>query len=897
MENEITNITLTELSKIEKLSIRTQNICRYNGLLDTHSIIEYYSENGTFLNARNCGRKSHLELLQIYEKYKDFRFSLKIESNEVSDSFEQTIETLTARKKLIVNNFIESKLKTLSVRGGNALKAKLGGDYSLSGLKPILLLKKAELMRIQFIGNETISEIVSFVDEVNEYVKLVSSFDNESEISFEVFKTYLFKKVSLENSKFEEIATDYDFSKGLPVFKIINVLLENYCLFGERETQIFKLGFNYFKGMSLLSIDEIAEKLNLSRERTRQLKVGLFENLNTALDFVKDFECSGINLYGLDINSEYILINDELETKINKSEQTNFNSTFITKIFSVILSEKYSLIGDEYGILFDKTRRNSHNWSHTYLISKNHLNKTDLVQSLVSSSSRLYEKIDESYSFHFQIDLLELKNEKLKTYLFKKFSLENSKFEEIATDYDFSKGLPVFKIINVLLENYCLFGERETQIFKLCFNYFNGKSLLSLDEIEDKLDLSRERTRQLKVGLFENLNTTLDFVREFEYSGINLYGVDINSEYIVIDKELENEINKNERTNFNSLFITKILSIILGDKYSLIGDEYGILFEKTHRNSHNWNHTYLVSKNYSNKINFVQFIENASSRLCEKIEESYLFHFQTYLLEFKNEDFRNEIDKIAQIAEYILFQECGLSVNIEDRIEFARNTHKPIIEYVYEALEENNKPLTVCELYNIIEEKHPGITKSADALRGNLIRATNLIYFGRSSTYGLKIWEDEQTIKGGTIRDIVEEFLENQDTPIHIDKVTEYVNQFRNTNSKNIYSNLQMHEGKKFSFFTGLFVGLSGKEYNHQNFTITKEIHRERKTFEENFESLKQFTEDYGRLPCSNGNESEVKLYRFMYVQINKATKNIIKDENDNKITEIVSKFDYLKRK
>jgi len=199
------------------------------------------------------------------------------------------------------------------------------------------------------------------------------------------------------------------------------------------------------------------------------------------------------------------------------------------------------------------------------------------------------------------------------------------------------------------------------------------------------------------------------------------------------------------------MFITKILSVILNENYSLIGDEYGILFDKTRRNSHNWIHTYLVSKNHSNKIDFVQFIENASSRLCEKIDESYSFHFQTYLLEFKSEDFRNEIDKIAQIAEYILFQECGLSVNIEDSIEFTRNTYKPVIEYVYEALEEINKPLTVYELYNIIEEKHPGITKSADALRGNLIRATNLIYFGRSSTYGLKIWEDEQTIKGGTI--------------------------------------------------------------------------------------------------------------------------------------------------
>jgi len=34
-----------------------------------------------------------------------------------------------------------------------------------------------------------------------------------------------------------------------------------------------------------------------------------------------------------------------------------------------------------------------------------------------------------------------------------------------------------------------------------------------------------------------------------------------------------------------------------------------------------------------------------------------------------------------------------------------------------------------------------------------------------------------------------------------------------------------------------------------------------------------------------------------MNIQINKATKNTIKSKNDEKIMEIISKFDYVKRK
>ncbi len=671
MENEITNLTLAELSKIEELSIRTQNICRYNDLLNLNSILEYYSENGTFLNARNCGRKSHMELLQVYEKYKDFQSSIKVESMEVSDSFQQLIETSTTRQKLIINNFIESKLRTLSVRGGNALKAELSGDYSLSGLKSVLLMKKSELMRIQFIGQSTINEIISFVNEVNGYVELVKNFENESEITFEVFKTYLSKKFSLEDSKLEEIATDYDFSNGLPIFKIVNVLLDNYCLFEERETEIFKLGFNYF----------------------------------------------------------------------------------------------------------------------------------------------------------------------------------------------------------------------------------NGKTSLSLDEIADKFNLSRERTRQLKVGLFEELNSTFEFVRELEFGGINLYGLDFNSEYIVIDKELETEINETELTNFNSLFITKILSIIFGDKYTLIGDERGILFEKTRRNSHNWIHTYLISNNYSNKIDYVKFIEDINTRLCEKIEYEYYFHFQTYLLEFQIEDCRDEIDRISQIAEYILFQEYEMTIDSNENIVFNRNIKKQVIEYVYELLEERGEPITVYEMFDTIQNINPEFTKSPDSLRGICQGDSNLISFGRTSTYALKKWEDEQTIKGGTIRDIVEEFLENQDAPIHIDRVTEYVNQFRNTNSKNIYSNLQMHEDKKFSFFKGFLVGLSNKNYSSDLFVESKKNHAESKPYEESLCNLINFTEINGRLPISSGSEDEIRLYRFMNIQINKSAKSTIKSKNDERIMEIISKFNYIKRK
>jgi hypothetical protein len=85
-------------------------------------------------------------------------------------------------------------------------------------------------------------------------------------------------------------------------------------------------------------------------------------------------------------------------------------------------------------------------------------------------------------------------------------------------------------------------------------------------------------------------------------------------------------------------------------------------------------------------------------------------------------------------------------LDADENIKFRRNTKKQVIEYVYEILEERNEPLTIYELFDFIEKKYPNVSKSAEALRGSCQKDSKLIFFGRSSTYGLKKWEDELKI-------------------------------------------------------------------------------------------------------------------------------------------------------
>jgi len=82
MENEIKNLSLSELTQIEGLSVRSQNVCEWNDLIDINSILDYYRNNRNFLKLRNCGQKSNYELLTICEKYDNIYISSKIDEKE-----------------------------------------------------------------------------------------------------------------------------------------------------------------------------------------------------------------------------------------------------------------------------------------------------------------------------------------------------------------------------------------------------------------------------------------------------------------------------------------------------------------------------------------------------------------------------------------------------------------------------------------------------------------------------------------------------------------------------------------------------------------------------------------------------------------------------------------------
>jgi hypothetical protein len=97
MENKIINLSLKELSEIEELSVRTKNICIYNDLLDLNSLLDYLLKNRNFQNIKNCGIKTHLQLLDICNRYgknsnaeDNIQILLNLNTHEIEDKVKNT---------------------------------------------------------------------------------------------------------------------------------------------------------------------------------------------------------------------------------------------------------------------------------------------------------------------------------------------------------------------------------------------------------------------------------------------------------------------------------------------------------------------------------------------------------------------------------------------------------------------------------------------------------------------------------------------------------------------------------------------------------------------------------------------------------------------------------------
>lgn len=458
-------------------------------------------------------------------------------------------------------------------------------------------------------------------------------------------------------------------------------------------------------------------------------------------------------------------------------------------------------------------------------------------------------------------------------------------------------SLSIFKLTDFLIECNAIFEKNQNSIFQKAFKVYRNQSELTLDEIAEELNLSRERVRQIRKSILENLFANLQFVKNIEDDLFQKYKIDINEKYIFIEDDLTVFLNESNDTNFSKEFITYLVYVYISDKFSLLGNLDDVLLPKyfNSRERHNWECFYLIDREVDKIFQFNDFANDIDKRLNERIEETYKFNFKSYLSNFLRDDSFDLLEQVTEIAELILNNEFGIYLDLEDNIPFSRNSIKQAYEYAYEALKQLGKPAKVSEITSKILELHPDYETDDAKVRASMKRQNGFVPIGRRSVFGLKVWENElENFKGGTIRSIVLEHLERHLGPQHISTITSYVLQFRpKSNEYSILQNLKLDESGSFLFFKNSFVGLTSKNYDKSYVLVSAENTVEKKTWEERYSDLSKFLNQNDRLPFSSGcPENEIKLYRWYKIQLGKSRKGNLDSEKSILIKNVFDKYE-----
>lgn len=460
----------------------------------------------------------------------------------------------------------------------------------------------------------------------------------------------------------------------------------------------------------------------------------------------------------------------------------------------------------------------------------------------------------------------------------------------------------IFLLTNFLLNQNALYDETHTVIVKKSFKIYQDQTELTIDDIADEVNLTRERVRQIRKICLDDLFSKLLFIQNFNDDLFQKYNVDINSKQIEINSNNVDIINNTNKTNLSREFITYILFAYLCEDFTLIGNIEDVM-QPTYfnaRNRHNWNNFFLIEKELVTEIDFYALTNDIESRISERIEESYSFCFKSYLSKFLNNNYIEILDLAFPIAEKIVNDEFELYLDLDENIIFKRNTNKQAYEYTYEALEQLGKPSKVKEITKKVLEFHPNYNTDEAKIRVSMKRKNGFVPIGRKSVFGLKKWEKELVnFKGGTIRTIAEEFLLNFNEPQHKKEIEKHVKQYRpKTNANSIYNNLYIDKSNTFVFFENYYIGLSSKKYSNDFKILSKTASSSKHTWEESLEILKEFTNKEKRLPYSSGcPKNEEKLYRWFNIQKRKCYNGKLEKEKEKLISEIDEKFPQINGK
>lgn len=416
---------------------------------------------------------------------------------------------------------------------------------------------------------------------------------------------------------------------------------------------------------------------------------------------------------------------------------------------------------------------------------------------LISMSEHYIQNFD-IYPEQLEIDEDNYLFDKLKFYCYTRYGIP-SETAEPYRQYFLMRRFPIFKFISEILKSEL--SEREYFIFQHNFNFYKNEQKMTLQAIGDIYNITRERVRQIALYIPGKLSEILSIFNEELYFTSNYYDykVDSNKNYIVMDEMHANKLNRYEYLEFTPKFYAFAFSELYKDFKALFLDD------------NTPHHIYfLINKKIFHRFNYIGFYNEVYGLVNERVEEDYTVDYPRLIKEHINDGNESTFKLAKPFCDKLVLKEFGLYKDKHNQLHIRRNTMKKISEYIIEVMEEHKKPMTLEEICAALRTMDIRVPQNIESLRSSILSIDEVTAIGKTSTYALKKWDN---VKTGTIKQLVYSYLKQFDDPVHISHISEFVNQYRKTNNKNILSNLKLDKTDSFIFFRKGYVGLSEKDY------------------------------------------------------------------------------------
>ena len=414
---------------------------------------------------------------------------------------------------------------------------------------------------------------------------------------------------------------------------------------------------------------------------------------------------------------------------------------------------------------------------------------------------------------------------------------------------------PLFAAISAYLEG--MQGE-DRVIVDGYIHIHEGQSLQDRVEIAAKVGLSTERVRQKRSMLIESLAAYFATYRAFGFVDKCPYNYQMN--------RVNEEINATEGTDFSLNFVNWVLACTF-DEIAIFGDVMRTLTGYFGKQLF----LCLVPDDLCQYFDFNAFLEDIDARLTQKRIDDEKVDLQSLIdSHLQTQHCEDKMQAIETACRSILYLHYPVDVS-SGQVVFKANARKNNPLVIEDILRSAGYPLTLEEIYKEFINQYPERYTEMNSLRGSVANNPNIIPISRTSTYTLAEWEGD-TIRGGTIRQIVSDFLHSLDFTIApFSDVAEHVRQFRPaTDDNNLFSNLSLERTGLFSFFfkDGVrYVGLSENTYPIEFFPCIGDA-RNATAMSIGYPKLLAFISENGRFPFSSGvDDEERRLYHFWHRQ------------------------------